>query len=47
MPEPARKDGTRLPVTPTFKGNVIGRYSFALGDFDADVQGSYVYQNDS
>jgi len=40
------KDGTRLPVTPTFKGNVIARYSFRLGDFDADVQGSYIYQND-
>ena len=41
----ARK-GTQLPASPTFKGNVIGRYSFTVGGFDADVQGSYVYQNE-
>jgi hypothetical protein len=40
------KKGTRLPVTPTFKGNVIARYSFNVGGFDGDVQGSYIYQND-
>jgi iron complex outermembrane receptor protein len=40
------KKGTQLPATPTFKGNVIGRYSFTMGEFDADVQGSYVYQNE-
>jgi iron complex outermembrane recepter protein len=46
--EPANfaKDGTRLPVTPTFKGNVIARYSFNVGNFEGDAQGSYVYQND-
>ena len=41
----ARK-GTQLPASPTFKGNVIGRYSFTVGGLDADVQGSYVYQNE-
>jgi outer membrane receptor protein involved in Fe transport len=46
--EPANfaPDGTRLPVTPTFKGNVIARYSFNVGNFEGDAQGSYVYQND-
>jgi outer membrane receptor protein involved in Fe transport len=42
----AKKD-TQLPVTPTFKGNVIARYSFSVGGFDGDVQGSYVYQSDA
>jgi iron complex outermembrane recepter protein len=45
-PENFAKKGTRLPVTPTFKGNLIARYTFNLGGFDGDVQGTYVYQND-
>ncbi len=45
-PENYAKKGTRLPVSPTFKGNLIARYIFKLGDYDGDVQGSYVYQND-
>ena len=39
-------DGTQLPVTPTFKGNLIARYSFDLGSYQTTVQGSYVYQNE-
>jgi iron complex outermembrane receptor protein len=39
------KKGTQLPSTPTFKGNFIARYTFNLGEFDGDVQGTYVYQN--
>ena len=39
-------DGTQLPVTPTFKGNLIARYSWDVGSYAATVQGSYVYQND-
>ncbi len=39
-------DGTQLPVTPTFKGNLIARYSFDLASYQTTVQGSYVYQND-
>jgi outer membrane receptor protein involved in Fe transport len=35
--------GTRLPVTPKFKGNVTGRYSFPVGSFKGDVQASAVY----
>ncbi len=39
--------GTSLPITPDFKGNLIGRYSFNLGSFDAHVQGAYAYQGKS
>ncbi|MCJ7451893.1 MAG: TonB-dependent receptor [Steroidobacteraceae bacterium] len=45
-PENLAKKGTRLPVTPTFKGNLIARYTFKIGEYDGDLQGSYVYQND-
>jgi iron complex outermembrane recepter protein len=38
--------GTQLPVTPTFKANLVARYTFTLAGYDANVQGSYVYQND-
>jgi outer membrane receptor protein involved in Fe transport len=36
--------GTALPVTPDFKGNLVARYSFPLGGFDAYMQGAYVFQ---
>jgi outer membrane receptor protein involved in Fe transport len=36
--------GTSLPVTPEFKGNVVARYSFAVGNFDAHVQGAVAYE---
>jgi outer membrane receptor protein involved in Fe transport len=39
-------DGTQLPVTPTFKGNLIARYTFEMGAYETTLQGSYVYQND-
>ena len=42
----APKD-TQLPVTPRFKGNVTARYTFNVGQFDAHVQGAYVYQGES
>jgi iron complex outermembrane receptor protein len=35
--------GTALPVTPDFKGNLIARYGFDLGSFDAHLQGAFVY----
>jgi len=35
--------GTQLPVTPEFKANLIARYGFDLGSFDAHVQGSFNY----
>ncbi|HEX9706275.1 MAG TPA: TonB-dependent receptor [Steroidobacteraceae bacterium] len=36
--------GTPLPITPDFKGNLIGRYTFPLGGFDAHLQGAVAYQ---
>jgi iron complex outermembrane recepter protein len=37
--------GQQLPTTPKFKGNVVARYAFSLGDLDAHAQGSVVYQS--
>ena len=37
--------GTALPLTPKFKGNLIARYSFPLGSFDAYTQGAFTYQD--
>ena len=36
--------GTPLPVTPDFKGNLIGRYTFPMGGFEAHMQGALGYQ---
>jgi iron complex outermembrane receptor protein len=36
--------GTALPVTPDFKGNLIARYSFPMGNFDAHMQGAVAYE---
>jgi outer membrane receptor protein involved in Fe transport len=35
--------GTALPITPKFKGNIVARYGFNLGGFDAHVQGSVAH----
>ena len=35
--------GTRLPVTPRFKGNITARYTFPVGSYKGDIQGSAVY----
>ena len=40
-------DGQELPVTPKFKGNVIARYNFPVGAFDAHVQAAATYQTKS
>ena len=37
-------DGTQLPITPDFKGNLIARYDFPLGDFEAHLQGALTYE---
>jgi outer membrane receptor protein involved in Fe transport len=37
-------NGTQLPVTPEFKGNLIARYTFPVGDFDAHLQGAFTYE---
>jgi outer membrane receptor protein involved in Fe transport len=44
--DPAAPEGTTLPVTPDFKGNITGRYEFALGQLDAHVQAAVVYVGD-
>ena len=44
---PLAFEGDRLPVTPEFKANVTGRYSFPLGDFAAHAQAAIVYNGDS
>ncbi len=36
--------GTALPITPDFKGNLIGRYTFGLGSLEAYTQGAVTYQ---
>jgi outer membrane receptor protein involved in Fe transport len=37
-------EGTPLPITAEFKGNLVGRYTFPLGGFDAYAQGSLAYE---
>jgi outer membrane receptor protein involved in Fe transport len=37
--------GTRLPDTPRFKGNAVGRYEWTMGnDLDAHVQGTVIHE---
>jgi outer membrane receptor protein involved in Fe transport len=36
--------GTALPLTPDFKGSLIGRYSFPTGGWESYVQGALSYQ---
>lgn len=43
--EPLAPEGTQLPGASKLKGNIAARYAFTLGDFDAHVQGAYVYQS--
>ena len=41
--QPQAPDGQQLPVTPEFKGNLVARYTFNIGSFDAYVQGAAAY----
>ncbi len=41
---PLAFSGTNLPIAPKFKGNVVSRYNFEMGGWNANVQGSFVYQ---
>ena len=43
---PAAPEGTQLPVTPDFKGNLTGRYEFDLASLDAHFQAALVYVGD-
>jgi outer membrane receptor protein involved in Fe transport len=38
--------GTRLPVSPRIKGNLIARYQFPLAGAHAHLQGAFVSQTD-
>ncbi len=38
--------GTELPITADFKGNIVARYHFGLGSFDAHVQGAVSYEGE-
>jgi outer membrane receptor protein involved in Fe transport len=40
---PEAPEGTELPVTPKFKGNLTGRFEFQMGSYDAFTQASVVY----
>jgi outer membrane receptor protein involved in Fe transport len=41
------QSGTRLPVTPRFKGSLVARYTFNVADWKSNVQGTLVHQTDS
>jgi outer membrane receptor protein involved in Fe transport len=51
QPNPAKPpeafDGDKLPVTPDFKMNVMGRYEFQLGGWGASAQAAVVYNGES
>lgn len=38
--------GTQLPIAPKFKANLVGRYSFKLGSFDAFAQGAVAFEGE-
>jgi iron complex outermembrane recepter protein len=44
---PLAPAGSRLPIVPRFKADLIARYGFTLGDYDAFGQVAYVYQDAS
>lgn len=44
---PFAPEGTRLPVVPDYKANLTARYSFEAGSYDAYLQGSFVYQDET
>jgi len=44
---PLAPSGSRLPVTPRFKADLLARYGFNVGDYDAYGQAAYVYQDAS
>jgi outer membrane receptor protein involved in Fe transport len=45
LPEISAPAGTPLPITPEFKANLIARYGFPIGDFDAHLQGVLAYES--
>jgi outer membrane receptor protein involved in Fe transport len=45
--DPEAFEGDQLPVTPDFKANLTGRYTFPLGDFQSYAQAALVYTGSS
>jgi outer membrane receptor protein involved in Fe transport len=43
---PLAPKGTRLPITADVKYNIVARYHFPMGSFDAYLQGVLVHQSD-
>lgn len=43
---PQAKKGTRLPITSRVKANVTGRYTWNIGEYEANLQGSVFHQGD-
>ena len=43
---PEAPNGARLAVSPKLKANLVARYTFELGGFDAHLQGAMVYVGD-
>jgi iron complex outermembrane receptor protein len=41
---PLAQAGDRLPASPRFKGNLVGRYNFKVGDWKSNVQGILTHQ---
>jgi outer membrane receptor protein involved in Fe transport len=41
----AAKKGDPLPLTPDFKGNLVARYEFPLGNFEANLQGAAMFES--
>jgi iron complex outermembrane receptor protein len=44
VPVVTAPEGTELPITPDFKGNLVARYTFPLGMFEAHLQGALQYE---
>jgi iron complex outermembrane receptor protein len=42
---PEAPEGTQLPVAPKFKGNLVARYSFPVGEWQGFVQAAGMYQS--
>ena len=45
--DPEAFEGDQLPVTPDFKANLTGRYTFPLGTFQSHAQAAIVYTGSS
>ena len=44
VPVVTAPEGTQLPITPEFKGNLIARYDFPVAEFEAHLQGALTYE---